>query len=441
MGIAETLEYIHNVKWQGSKPGLERTRELLAAIGNPQKSLKFVHIAGTNGKGSTAACVASILRKAGYRTGLYTSPYVLKFNERMQADGENISDEELVRLTNEIRPFADVMEDAPTEFEMITALAMNFFSYKNCAIVVLEAGMGGELDSTNIIDLPEVAVITAIGYDHVKELGPALTDIAAAKAGIIKGGDVLIYGSTPEVEAVFEKVCYERGATLHRADFERITREEFSLDCTKLSITPYGEISIPLVGSYQPKNVLTAISAIEILQRKGYKISDNDIISGLASVYWPGRFEILGLAPVFILDGAHNPQGMEVTVDSLRRHFGEKKIHFIIGVMADKDVDSMMSCIAPAAAAFFAVMPNNPRAMDTKTLGEKLSRFGAPVRAFDSIEKGVMEAVCSAGKDGIVCAAGSLYFSGDVRHAYAQCTSTLQTSIANKKHENILSVR
>ena len=442
-GIAETLKYIHSVKWQGSKPGLERTRELLAALGNPEKSLKFVHIAGTNGKGSTAACIASVLRQAGYRTGLYISPYILRFNERMQVDGVHITDEELVRMTDEIRPYADVMKDPPTEFELITALAMKFFLYKSCDIVVLEVGMGGELDSTNVIPSPEAAVITAIGYDHVSELGPTLTDIGKAKAGIIKGGcDVVIYGGEPEADIVFESTSTECGAKLHKTDFSRISDQKSTLDGSKFNFEPYGEIRIPFAGVYQPKNAAVAITTLEILRRKGYKIKDGDIVDGLASVIWPGRFEVLGRDPIFILDGAHNPQGFEVAAESLRRHFGERKIVFIIGVMADKDVENMANHVAPLAKEFIAVQPGYSRAMDAIVLAEKLAVFGKPATAFDSIAEGVAVAILKArtvsqthvgnerladcltnqtnraGESGIVCALGSLYFSAEIRAAY-----------------------
>ena len=428
MSIEETLEYIHSVKWQGSKPGLGRTRELLAALGNPEKSLKFVHIAGTNGKGSTAACIASVLQKAGYRTGLYTSPYIIRFNERMQADGESISDDELISLTDEIRPHADAMQDAPTEFELITALAMRFFLYKKCDIVVLEVGMGGELDSTNVVDTPEVAVITTIGYDHVKELGPTLCDIAKAKAGIIKsGGDVVIYGGSDEVEAVFESACSERGARLRRADFTRIESPEFSLDGARFTFRPYGVLSSPLIATYQPRNAAVAITALELLRDKGWKIKDSDIIEGIAEVRWPGRFEILGRDPVFILDGTHNPEGVEATAESLRSHFGERKIVFIIAVMADKDVDTMLGYIAPLAERFVAVRPDYYRAMDIETLAGKLSRFDAPVTAHAALGEGVAEAVCRAGKGGVVCALGSLYFSSEVRAAYRELMKPAQT--------------
>jgi len=429
MGIAQTLDYIHSVKWQGSKPGLERTRELLVALGNPEKSLKFVHIAGTNGKGSTAAMISAVLQRSGYRTGLYTSPYIRCFNERMQVDGEYISDDELESLTDEIRPFADIMKDPPTEFELITALAMKFFLFKKCDIVVLEVGMGGELDSTNVIDMPEVAVITAIGYDHVKELGPAITDIAGAKAGIIKsGGDVVIYGGLPEADEVFARISSQRGARLHKTDFTRIRNQDVSLGGIRINFEPYGEISIPLAGTYQPKNAAVAITTLEILRKKGYKISDGDIVSGLALVRWPGRFEILGYGPVFILDGAHNPQGIEAAAESLRSHFGDKKIVFIIGVSADKDVDSMLRIIAPLGLAFFAVKADHPRAMDTDKLAEKLLLYNQQVSACDTISGGVANALETAGEGGIVCALGSLFLSADIRFAYNTVCNIQQTS-------------
>lgn len=418
MSYQETLKYIHNVKWQGSKPGLSRTQELLRSLGNPEKKLKFVHIAGTNGKGSTAACIASVLQKAGYRTGLYTSPYIMRFNERMQVNGIHISDEELEKLTAEIRPFADAMTDSPTEFELITALGMQYFLYKQCDIVVLEVGLGGELDSTNVIETPDVAVITAIGLDHTNELGSTLPEIANAKAGIIKhGGDVAIYGGNATVEKVFERVCSEKNAILTITDFHKLKFHSCTLDACIFDFGQYKNIHLPLIGTYQPNNAALAITAIEILRKKGYEISDEDIVSGLNSVKWMGRFEVLHRDPVFILDGSHNPHGMEATAMSLQKHFGDKKIVFLTGVMADKDIGSMMKFIAPLAKSFVTVEPPNPRAMDSAALADLLSVYGKPTTPCDSIKAGVAEAIRQAGQEGIVCALGSLYFSGDIRDA------------------------
>ena len=419
MNITETLEYIHNVKWQGSKPGLERTQKLLEALGNPEKKLKFVHVAGTNGKGSTSACIASILQAAGYKTGLYISPYITCFNERMQVDGNYITDDELILMTNEIRPFVDAMIDAPTEFEIVTALGMKYFLYKKCDIVVLEVGMGGRLDSTNVIETPELAVITAIGYDHVEYLGPTISDIAREKAGIIKsGGDVLVYGGKPEVEAVFERISAERKAKLRKADFSRISVKEYALGGIVLDFEPYENLTLPLVGAYQPNNAAVAMTAAEMLREKGYSIDKEAIKVGIEQVKWPGRFEVLGEKPTFILDGAHNPQGAQATADSLIKHFGDCTVTFVIGVMADKDVNEMVKHLAPLAKEFIAVKPDYHRAMNAEQLSDKLRRYRVPVLIGDSVKDGVTKALKMAGADGIVCAVGSLYFSAEVRAAY-----------------------
>jgi len=427
MGIKETLGYIHSVKWQGSKPGLERTKELLKKLGNPEKKLKFVHVAGTNGKGSTSAFIASVLKSAGYKTGLYISPYIECFNERIQVNGEFITDDDLERLTDEIKPVADKMVDSPTEFEIITAIAMKYYLNKSCDIVVLEVGMGGRLDSTNVIETPELAVITLIGYDHVKELGPTIFDIAREKAGIIKhGGDVVIYDGNQTVEEVFDRIARERNAKLHKVNLSRITNQIFSLQNIKMNFDPYGEIQLPLVGTYQPNNAVLAVTGLEVLREKGYNISDDAIKTGLASVSWPGRFEVLGQNPVFVIDGAHNPQCMEATAASLRQHFAgddenEKlKVIFIVAVMADKDVDAMIGYIAPIAKAFITVAPDNPRSMKSQELAEKLKDFGVPVIDCGQVKAGVIKALEMADVSDIICALGTLYFLNDVKVSYGE---------------------
>ena len=418
MSIESTLEYIHNVKWQKSKPGLSRTRQLLAAIGNPEKKLKFVHIGGTNGKGSTAACIASILTKAGYKTGLYTSPYILRFNERMQINGEQIADDELERLTDMIRPHADAMEDTPTEFEVITALAMEYFYEHKTDIVVLEVGLGGELDSTNVIDTPECAVITAIGLDHTEFLGDTTAKIAATKAGIIKeGGDVVIYPAEQDVVDVIKDKCARVNAKFHSADASKVNVHSVELDGCRFDYDGLKDLFLPLAGTYQPYNAAVAITACRVLRDKGWKITDENIASGLASVKWPGRFEVLSRRPVFILDGAHNPHGIKATRESLINHFGDEKLTFVIGVMADKDVDTMISMVAPLAKEFFTARPDNPRAMSAEDLAKLLSKHGAKATPCTSVQSAVDTAIASVGKDGTVIALGSLYFSAEIRAA------------------------
>lgn len=421
MNYEEALAYIHNVCWKGSKLGLERTQELLSKLGNPEKRLKFIHIAGTNGKGSTAAMLSSILEAAGYRVGLYTSPFINRFNERMQIDHQCIPDEELAALTDQIRPLADSMADSPTEFELITALAMVYFANHRCDIVVLEVGMGGALDSTNVIDTPEAAVIMAMGLDHVRELGPTMADIAKAKAGIIKsGGDVVSYGGNPEADPVFAQVCREVGARLHQPDFSAIVPGPFSLDGQSFSYGELKDLCIPLVGGYQMNNAAVVLETVKVLQAKGWKISEADIRQGLAHTRWPARFEILRRDPVFIVDGGHNPHGIRATAQSLERLFPGRKFTFVTGVMADKDVESILGLIVPLAEQFFTVRPDNPRAMAAEELARRIEAMGAKATACASVAEGVARAMEAEGADGVACALGSLYMSGEVRACFAR---------------------
>lgn len=419
MRFDEAMDYIHRVTWRGSRFGLERTNELLERIGNPHKKLKFVHVAGTNGKGSTCAMLAKTLSLAGYRTGLYISPFINRFNERMQINGEEITNEELAEITAMIKPHAEAMADHPTEFELITVIAFEYFYRKNADIVVLEVGMGGELDSTNVIDTPELAIITNIGLDHTRELGPTITDIARTKAGIIKpGGDVLIYDQNPEADSVFASVSFEKHARLHITDHNRISNVSVSFDALRLSFAPYGELVCGLSGIYQAHNVAVVVTAIERLQQKGWKISEQNLKDGLRTVRWPARFELLQQNPVFIADGGHNPQGIAAVVESLKAHFPERRITFLIGVMADKDIPHMIDQLAPIAQEFITVTPNNPRSLDANALSTLLSDRGLTATASESISQGVHLAISRAGKDGIVCALGSLYLLGDVRNEF-----------------------
>ncbi len=425
LNINEAMSFIHKTVWLGSKPGLSRTEQLLSLMGNPHKKLKFVHVAGTNGKGSTSACIASVLESAGYKTGLYTSPYINVFNERMMVDGRMISDDELCELCEYIKPFSDSMtEDPPTEFELITALAMEYFHRKGVDIVVLEVGMGGELDSTNVIPCPEAAVICAIDLDHTGFLGNTLASVASAKAGIIKkGACVAMYDTVSEdVLRVMKEKCQNVGASLHMAGFDRIENVSFTPAGTLFDFGNYKSIRLGLAGSYQPKNAAVAITAIELLRKRGYNISDKALYAGLERVRWPGRFEILGRNPVFILDGAHNPHGMKAAVESLKSHFIDRKICFVVGAMADKDVKGMMAMLIPLAKRFITVRPDNVRAMDKDELCALIQELGGCAESCDSIEAAVKSALTYEGKEGIVACLGSLYFSGDIRRAYKKIT-------------------
>ena len=385
----EAISYIHSFQWQDHAPGLGRMRALLRALGDPQRGRKFVHVAGTNGKGSTCACIASVLRAAGYRVGLNTSPYLMTFHERIQVNGALISDGELASLAEEIRPAAEAMAEHPTEFELITAIALLHFCRKDCDISVLEVGLGGALDASNVIDVPEAAVLTAMGMDHVALLGPAQADVAAAKAGIIKpGGDVVSYGECPEADGVFRRVCKERGAVLTEVDFSRLRPRSFGLDGSQFDFAPYGNLYLPLTGAYQLKNAATAITALEVLQKKGWHVSEEALRRGLAQVRWPGRFEVLRRDPVFLLDGAHNAHGMTAAAESLGALFPRRKIVFVLGLLADKDVSAMLDALAPLAKQVFILRPDSPRAMEAEALTSLLAERGVPARACGTAEEG-----------------------------------------------------
>ena len=418
MDYTQALAYIHHVTWRGSRLGLERTRELLEKLGNPHKSLKFVHIAGTNGKGSTLAMLASIFQCAGYTTGSYTSPFIDRFNERMQVNGQPIADDELAALTSYVKPFADGMADHPTEFELVTAIAMLYFRANACDIVMLEVGMGGELDSTNAIDTPELALITNIGLDHTRELGPTIRDIARAKAGVIKrGGDVLIYGQNAEAEAVFTAACEERGARLHLCDHSRIRPVSADLDTLCFDFSPsYRGLRCHLVGQYQLGNAAMALSAVKILQDKGWRMDEQAIRGGLEAAKWPARFERLRRDPLFIIDGSHNPQGVEATAASILALLPGRRPVLLLGVMADKDIGGMLAHLLPLAGPVVTVTPDNPRALEADKLAARAMELGfSDVCACDSLRAGIQTALEKSGKDGVIIALGTLYMLGDIR--------------------------
>ena len=412
MSYEQALRYIHSVSWKGSVLGLSRTRELLGRMGNPQHSLRFVHVAGTNGKGSFSAMLQSVLSAAGYRTGLYTSPFIARFNERMQIDGAPIGDETLACIAGFVRPLADSMADAPTEFELITCIAMEYFRRNACEFVVLETGMGGALDATNVIDAPALAVIMAMGLDHMDYLGTTVAQIAEQKAGIVKeNGCVLNYGNDPAANAVFERVCRQRHARLFYADFSAMQRIGVDLDGQAFSY--WGEpYRIPLIGAYQIKNAAMVLRAVEILRMQGVSIAQSAVKRGLENARWPARFEVLCKDPVVIVDGGHNPQGVAATAESLNMLFPREKIVFLIGMMADKDVVRTVQILLPLAKAFIAVRPDNPRAMLEDVLAGAISELGGCVQACPSVEMGVRRAL--AGRS-IVCAVGSLYMADEVK--------------------------
>lgn len=418
MNLEQTLEYIHSNYWNGGTFGLGRMVQLLDLIGHPEKDLKFIHIAGTNGKGSTASMSANILRKAGYTVGLYTSPYIFKFHERMQVNGECITDEELIDICGWIKEKADTMESQPSEFELVTCIAFEFFKRRRCDIIALEVGLGGEFDATNTIGSPEVAVMTNIGLDHVELLGDTLEKIALTKSKIIKPGcQCVIYRAAASVEAVFEARCAEVGAHLTRADFDSVELLSASLEGQVFNWGQYKALQLPLLGQHQLKNAATTLTVMMVLRKLGWSIPDEAVREGIATVSWPGRFELVARKPLFIVDGGHNPQCIEALVNNVRDYLGDRKMVILTGVLADKDYNEMYRDMVPFAAELVTMTPPNPRALTAQALKAYLDQFGKPVTACDTIEEGVRTAKAKAGEDGVVLAYGSLYMVGDIENA------------------------
>ena len=418
MNVNEAIEYIHSVCWKGSIPGLGRTQELLAKMGNPEKKLKYVHIAGTNGKGSTAAMTASILQQAGYKVGLYTSPYIYRFHERMQVNGVEISDEDLVAVTEYVKPFADAMAESPTEFELVCCIAFEYFLRQNCDIVVLEVGMGGAFDATNVIECPEVAVITNIGLDHTDFLGSTVEEIAATKAGIFKdGGHAVVYRGSEGVEAVFEQVCAQRNISLKKADFDGLRLICHGLEGQVFDCGQRKALQLPLLGVHQLKNAAVVLGIMDTLKEMGWNISEEHIRSGLQFARWPGRFDIVGRDPLFIIDGGHNPQCIDALVVNIQDYLKGKTVVALTGVLADKDYADMYKPVMPLVQQFVCITPPNPRKLEAVELAKHLQSVGAKASACESIEAGVRLARELAGKDGVVLCFGSLYTIGSIKEA------------------------
>lgn len=419
MNYKETIDYIHSVSWTFCKPGLERIEELCEKIDNPQSELRFIHVAGTNGKGSFCSMLSSVLIAQGYTVGTFTSPYVKVFNERMCVNGEMISDEELSELTAEIKPIADSMEDKPTEFELITAIGFQYFKRKKCDYVVLECGLGGRLDSTNIVENSILSVITGIAFDHTSILGNTIKEIAMEKAGIIKEGiPVLWCGDSVEAREVIFAEAERKNAPFYDVEREYLTVKKQTLDGTIFDYDDLNNIKISLLGTYQIENATNVLNAIKVLKGNGVEISNEAIYQGLAKAKWHARFEVILDTPMVIFDGGHNPQGVVSAVNSIKQYLGDERVYAITGVMADKDYSFIASEISKVSERVFCLTPDNSRALDSEAYAEVYRGLGIEAESFKSIDNAIFSAVEMAMKnDKKILCLGSLYMYADVLKA------------------------
>ncbi len=411
MNYEQSLEYIHSISWCFCKPGLDRIRELCTRLGEPQRGMRFIHVAGTNGKGSFCSMLSKILEKQGLRVGLFTSPYIRFFNERMQINSSPISNAELAELTTLVRPYAEAMTDKPTEFELISAIAFEYFKRNACDIVVLEAGMGGRLDSTNIIDAPVLSVITGVALDHTAFLGDTVEKIAAEKAGIIKRGAPVLYGGTDKgaLEAI-RQAADKADSELFCTDYDALTVRSATLEGTRFDFGAWKNVDIKLLGLYQPRNAASVLCAVEILRKCGMDISDSAVREGLLSARWQARFEIISRKPLTLFDGAHNPEGIDSAIASIKHYFGDGRVYVLSGVLADKDYEYITERICEVADRVFTMTPNNPRALPAEKYAKEFNKRSARADAYSTLGDAYSAARASAAENGyaLVCL-GSLY--------------------------------
>ncbi len=417
---SDAIAFIHQTLKFGSKLGLHNISELLARLGNPQDNLRFIHIAGTNGKGSVAAFSASSLKEAGYKVGLFTSPYIFRFEERIRINGEEISEKDLCHYTSRVKDAIDTMVAEgmthPTEFEVVTAIGLLYFYEKKCDMVVLEVGLGGRLDATNVIRTPEVCVITAMDYDHMEYLGNTLSEITAEKCGILKEGTpVAVYGEQPaEALDTIKEAAQTKNCPLYFPKETHLLEE--SLLGNRFT---YGgeEVNISLLGPHQVKNAALSLCVLDILKEKGWNIPKEAILRGMKETRHSGRFEVLGANPLFIMDGAHNEAGMKVFRDAVCEHLSDKKKIFIMGMLSDKEYEKSLKVIKGLWDKLYTVTVPNPRALSAEDLAEVAKKYGENVTPM-GISHAVLSALFEADDDTAIVAFGSLYLLGSIREAY-----------------------
>ena len=423
MNYEEARVYLDNVAKYGSVLGLDAMRELLRRLGNPEKGLKIVHIAGTNGKGSVLAFLSTVLTESGYRVGRYISPTLFSYRERIQVDGEYIEKEPLARLVTRIREASEAMDRdglrTPTAFEIETALGLLYFAEKKCDIVVLETGMGGRDDATNAIAEVMMEIFASISLDHLGVLGNDLTEIAECKADIIRKNSLVISAFQKEEAAeVLKRTAAERNAKLITVDPGQISDVKYGYEEQSFSYGAEKNIRIHLAGAYQIENAALAWEAVQGLRSLGFRISDEAFRRGMEKTVWRGRFTCIHREPLVIMDGAHNEDAAKKLAASIETYFPGRKISYIMGVFKDKEYETVIRITAPYAAKVTAVeTPGNPRALPKEELKKVWETFGVPVTTADTIAEAVKENITSAEKEEIILVFGSLSFLGEAEKA------------------------
>lgn len=422
------IDRIHEFNRFGMVLGLDRMEELLRRLGNPQDDLKVIHVAGTNGKGSVSKYLEEGLSACGYKMGLYTSPYIETFNERIRYDGADISDEDLEYYGQKVVSAAEAMVadglDSPTEFEVVTAIAFLYFAGRQADITILEVGLGGIGDSTNVVKSPLASVITSISYDHMAQLGCSLAEIAVNKAGIIKTGCPVI-ANVPQRDAakIIARKAYAMGSRLYDISGIRAAVSDETPFSQKVSMElyekSYSDVEISMVGRHQAENLKTALATLEILRKSGaVKLDREALYEGLKRARQPGRFEVIGEDPLVIIDGAHNEAGAQALQETMAQHFAGKKILLVAGILADKEIDSIVKFLTKITDHIIVTEPDNPRKLAAEKLAGHVADFGVAAEAVSDVEAAVHRAKELADGYDVILFAGSLYLIGDVRRLW-----------------------